>query len=283
MTTTDRPMEGFGESEFERELRRVLQQRALGPAPAALRLSVRTVVTEHVGPGRRMRIALGATGRERPRLRLPSLAVAGMALVFLTGIVALGLFMTQPPRTSDRPSGAPAVVGMTPSSSPVTESSVQPSRPQPAATLLPATPWPVSTSGGIHGKPAINWHYGQITLKATSVLLQAGGRLLRPKPPSLVVGGDHAGATSATLDLRWIVGTREWRLSFDVAADGTNWWVSQITTSNGLPGQEWNFGGPLLTTPIGQTYRGDLDIQSTDGTPPARLMIAGLRLNAFAP
>lgn len=237
MSTMDSPVQDSGPTDFERNLRRVLQARAPGSAPNALRMSIPLVVTERVGVGRRIRVGLGATGDAR-RSRLASFAAIGLALVFVTAVVALGLSVTQAPGIGAKPPDAPAIA----------------------------------------------WHDGAITLTAASVTIEAGGHVFDAPQTSLSVHSDPGDAAYRTLELEWNAGGHEMRLSFYFKADGVNWWASQIRTYDGQPTPDWiYYRGPLLKTPIGQTYRGDLDLDSSEGKVPGHLTVTGMSLSAFQP
>lgn len=139
-------------------------------------------------------------------------------------------------------------------------------------------------ASGPSAAPGITWHDGAVTLTAASVTIDVGGQLFEPPAARVSVHSDPGSATYRTLEIEWLAGQQQMRLFLYFKADGVNWWASEIRTYDGQPTPDWvYYRGPLLKTPIGQTYRGDLDIQSSDGKVPGHLVIKGMRLDAFQP
>jgi hypothetical protein len=120
----------------------------------------------------------------------------------------------------------------------------------------------------------------QVTLTAKDFSIEVDGQTFTGDRIS--VNSDPGDPTYQTLELTWFEHGVEMRLNIYFAANGTNWWVSELRTYNGHQNGDWvYFDGPLFTTPLGSAYTGDVDLTaSTDGMT-SRLRISGMELQPF--
>lgn len=142
-------------------------------------------------------------------------------------------------------------------------------------------------AGSVPGNP-VAWSTPYAALTADDFAIDAGGRRFTAANAQVAIHSDPGDATYRTLELSWTEQGVEMRLFLYFAADAREWWVTEIRTYDGLPntrGSNWiYYDGPFFRTPLGQTYRGDVDLKSTRSDNGARghLTISGLRLQAFS-
>jgi len=93
-------------------------------------------------------------------------------------------------------------------------------------------------------------------------------------PTAAAIKSDPGTAEFTTLELTWLQGGGEQRLSIYFASDGTSWWADSITTYdatgewvNSPAGQRW------FTSPLGTPWTGDLDLPN--------LRITNMTVEAF--
>lgn len=61
--------------------------------------------------------------------------------------------------------------------------------------------------------------------------------------------------------------------------DEDSWWASDLRTYDGQPTPDWiTYRGPLFETPLGETYQGDVLLNSDDGNVPGTIEVLGLSL-----
>jgi hypothetical protein len=87
---------------------------------------------------------------------------------------------------------------------------------------------------------------------------------------SYVLAPGSQGEAIPGLGVEWWERGVEMRLNIYLAADDTDWWVTEIATYNGRRDGDWIFyggywgrpfpGGQLPRTPLGETWSGDLDL-----------------------
>ncbi len=71
----------------------------------------------------------------------------------------------------------------------------------------------------------------------------------------------------------------EQRVNLYLAADETDWWVSEIGTSDGSADGYWiRYPGPLFKTPVGEPFYGDVHLVSDLGPVHGELDFDGLLL-----
>jgi hypothetical protein len=147
-----------------------------------------------------------------------------------------------------------------------------------AAVLAAAGP-PVPSPSPSPAMPRIAWSTDVVSLTTQDLLIEAGGRTFTAPPGTWVGwGSDDGDPNYWTLEVEWREQDREMWLYLYFASDGTDWWVSQVRTRNGLEPADWIFyDGPFFRTPLGAAYSGDVDL-SSPGPPPGRIRIPGLTL-----
>jgi hypothetical protein len=138
MSSIDYFVPDSGTTDFEQDLRRVLSERAPGPAPAVLRMSVRSVVTERRGIRGRIRLAFVPAHAERRRSHSASFAAMSLAIVVIV-VVAVSVTLSKGPGRDDQSQGQTRVV-LGPSKTPFAASE----RP-PSSTAVDATTRPTAT------------------------------------------------------------------------------------------------------------------------------------------
>jgi hypothetical protein len=132
---------------------------------------------------------------------------------------------------------------------------------------------------------AIVWRSKAVALGADEVTIEANGVTFRPgRVASVHATGDPGNLKYATLELTWVEAGIEERLNLYLQADATQWSVSQIGTyDNRGPNAEFaNVRPGLAPTPLGQPFRGDIDVMAQGGAGPVHTRISGAVL-AFTP
>jgi hypothetical protein len=70
------------------------------------------------------------------------------------------------------------------------------------------------------------------------------------------------------------------RLNLYLDADEDSWWVRELRTYDGQPVPDWiTYPGPLFETPLGETYAGDVVLNSRNGNVSGTLEVRGLTLS----
>jgi hypothetical protein len=137
-------------------------------------------------------------------------------------------------------------------------------------------------------EPAIVWDSGAARLEADSYKILAGDSVFTGVGPA-DVDSDPGDPTYRTLEIVWQEQGVEQRMNLYLAADETDWWVTEIRTYDGFADGEWiNYAavreplGEMFRTPRGGTFKGDVRLVGW-GRVPSEVVIEGLRLTAFAP
>ncbi len=135
---------------------------------------------------------------------------------------------------------------------------------------------------------AIRWLTGSAVLGADALEIEAAGLVFTAA--GVVPAVDSGGSSGppdpiarTTLEATWQEHGVEMRLYFYLVRDATSWWCERMATYNGLPPPDGNwltYEGPFFSTPMGEWYRGDVDLTTTNPAPGA-LRIRGLELRAF--
>jgi len=130
---------------------------------------------------------------------------------------------------------------------------------------IPAAQAPSSTQPFLFATPTVR-------LAANAIEVVVGADVF--SPTAAAVQGDPGTAEFTTLELTWLQGGGEQRLSIYFASDGTSWWADSITTYdatgewvNSPAGQRW------FTSPLGTPWTGDLDLPN--------LRITNMTVEAF--
>jgi hypothetical protein len=134
-------------------------------------------------------------------------------------------------------------------------------------------------SGG--GGAPFAWTTSRVVFSANSFTIDVGSQQFTPSDVKVDVHTDPGDATYATLELSWQQHQVLMNVNIYFAADATNWWVSEMRTYNGKSGTDadWvTFTGDRFRTPIGGTYKGDVDLTATEGGVTSHLQMRGLSL-----
>ena len=132
------------------------------------------------------------------------------------------------------------------------------------------------------GPRTFDWATGVVTLEANTVAIHVGDKAFSP-PADAALHSDPGSSTYRTLEMSWSEQGIEMRLNIYLAADDSNWWVSEIRTYDGLtPGNWIYYQAPSVKAARGDSYEGNLDLNGTSDASSGRLTINGLRLTAFA-
>ena len=136
--------------------------------------------------------------------------------------------------------------------------------------------------------PAVHWTTPVVDLAADAFSIEANGLVFTTEGIEPQVHSDPGGPDYWTLEVEWTEQDLEQRLFLYFGSDGTDWWVDEIRTRDGYDPAEWIYAyGPFFTTPLGQTYEGDVRIDLLgEGRPgddanrvPGVLSIEGMRLS----
>lgn len=149
-----------------------------------------------------------------------------------------------------------------------------PSAPGAAASALPET-------------QGVAWSTDRVILTADDFMLEASDKTFGEAVWPRSVDSDPGDSDRWTLEVAWDELDVEQRLNMSFGSDGTDWWVDEIRTYDGLEPGEWVFAyGPFFTTKLGETFEGDVTIDllgegrdgDRDNLIPAVLSFSGMRL-----
>ena len=121
--------------------------------------------------------------------------------------------------------------------------------------------------------------------------VQIGAHMLRVEANGLTFSGDQTGTVvksePASVVLSWHEHDLDLRIYFGFMADARSWWVNDIRVSDGVevPSGKWAMfpPGPYFTTPLGQTWGGDIDLTGSGRTGPVTLHMEGAAIRANPP
>ncbi len=146
--------------------------------------------------------------------------------------------------------------------------------------LSPTTPGPAGAPASEEPMAAIGWDSGLVQLTASAMRITEGDEVFTGE--NVLAWGVHSDPGDAayrTLQVEWQEQDVEQRLFLYFAADDTDWWVSELRTRDGFPDADWiTYTGPFFTTPIGESYRGDISLASEDGRVPGTLELQDVTL-----
>lgn len=134
----------------------------------------------------------------------------------------------------------------------------------------------------------IRWVTDRAVLGADAIEIDALGVSFSPAGAELTIDGDgpsdHSFTDRATLEVQWEERGVPMRLYFYFVRDDTHWWCDRMATYNGLAypdNDTLEYVGEFFRTPLGEWYRGEVDL--TSDLPPSggALRIRGLQLRAF--
>ena len=138
---------------------------------------------------------------------------------------------------------------------------------------------------GSGGSRTFHWSTSVASLEANSVSIHADDSVFTPQA-NATVHSDPGTPTYRTLEMSWAEQGVPMNMNIYFAADSENWWVTEIRTYNGRSPGDWiYYESPAIKAPLGDSYVGDVNLDSTssDSNASGRLTIAGLRLTAFEP
>lgn len=108
----------------------------------------------------------------------------------------------------------------------------------------------------------LHWQTDVVDFRAAAFRLAIGDELFTTAGSRLMVDSFPGDRRYWTLEVEWLEHGVEQRMDWDFAADGSDWWVSQLRTYDGHAEGEWVYAdGPFLQTPLGQAYEGDVRIE----------------------
>lgn len=135
-------------------------------------------------------------------------------------------------------------------------------------------PQPPSVGAG----NTVRWQTEVVSLDAADFFIEAGGVRYVDAPGAMRVRSDPGDLTYWTLEVEWREHDRVMRLNLYFAADGRDWWVSEIRTYDGRDPADWiYYKGVFFKRPLGQAFAGDVDLSSSLPFP-GRLVFRGLQL-----
>jgi hypothetical protein len=132
-------------------------------------------------------------------------------------------------------------------------------------------------------KNRVSWRTSQVSLSVEQFRITASGIDFLAAVPEIELHSDPGTPEYWTFESNWKEYDREMRLFIYFVSDGKTWWADEIRIYDGSQKGEWiRFRGRFFETPIGGTYRGDLDLSgiSDDGNP-GSLTLGGLELRMF--
>ena len=122
---------------------------------------------------------------------------------------------------------------------------------------------------------AVHWSTDVVDLRAADLAVVANGLSFSAAVPDVVVHSDPGDATSRTLEVTWHEHGVEQRLSLYLHNDAHTWWADEIRIYDGKAQGKWlSARGRFFEAPLGQSWKGSVDIDMTDpehvgGTPAA--------------
>ncbi len=113
---------------------------------------------------------------------------------------------------------------------------------------------------------AVAWESPVVSLTARDLELVLDGQRF-PVGEPVSISSDPGFPTYQTLELIWFADGVEMRINVYLYSDGQRWWSNQIRTYDGrMPGDWVGYEGRFFESPVGQPYRGDLDVAATGPT-----------------
>jgi hypothetical protein len=130
---------------------------------------------------------------------------------------------------------------------------------------------------------AVSWSTTRASLEADDFSIVVDGKTFTAQDVDVDAQSDPGDTQNCTLELIWQEQGVEMRLFIYFEADGTNWWSDEVRTYNGKasPDEDWVYYiGTFFQTKLGETFTGDIDLQSTSGGT-GTVHFKNLRLQAF--
>jgi hypothetical protein len=140
-----------------------------------------------------------------------------------------------------------------------------------AAVLIAACAAPAPSASPAGGGNAVRWTTDVVDLQASDFWIDAAGRRFVGSA-EVRVTSDPGTATYRTLELTWSEHGAEMRLNIYFGGDGSRWWVDEIRTYDGTAASpDWlYYEAPGLGAALGQSWVGNLDLQSARASQPGR-------------
>ena len=125
----------------------------------------------------------------------------------------------------------------------------------------------------------MSWRTKVVALAAREAWVEQDGLRLAGLPAARITS-DPGDLTYWTLEAEWPEQGRDQRLTLYFAADEHSWWVDSVRTWNSAAkqGSDATFEGPFLTTPLGESFEGDLDLTMPGAEGPTTVHLGGLRI-----
>lgn len=141
-------------------------------------------------------------------------------------------------------------------------------------------------AGGFAAVPlgnAVDWNTPFVALHADDFRIEAAGKTFLGQTPGATLHSDPGTPNQyTTFERVWTENGVEMRLNVYFGGDGKDWWASEIRIYNGLANGDWlTSSGKRFTSTLGQAFTGDLDLTFSSAQTPGRLVMHGLRLQAF--
>ena len=143
----------------------------------------------------------------------------------------------------------------------------------------------VAPSPALAAEPGdvVAWSTDVAQLRAGSFGIEANGRVF-DAPAGADVTSDPGNLEAWTLETRWRDAGVEQAMTLYFAADETHWWVPELWVRDGSvdgPGTkaDWvTFKDVVARTPLGQPFRGDIDLAATAATGPVKVHLGDVRI-----
>jgi len=143
----------------------------------------------------------------------------------------------------------------------------------------------VAPSPALAAEPGdvVAWSTDVAQLRAGSFGIEADGRVF-DAPAGADVTSDPGNLEAWTLETRWRDAGVEQAMTLYFAADETHWWVPELWVRDGSvdgPGAkaDWvTFKDVVARTPLGQPFRGDIDLVATAATGPVKVHLGDVRI-----
>jgi len=151
------------------------------------------------------------------------------------------------------------------------------------ALVAPRVAVAPSTTLAAEPGDVVAWSTDVAQLRAGSFGIEANGRVFAA-PGGADVTSDPGNLEAWTLESRWRDAGVEQAMTLYFAADETHWWVPELWVRDGSvdgPGTkaDWvTFKDVVARTPLGQPFRGDIDLVATAATGPVKVHLGDVRI-----
>jgi len=128
----------------------------------------------------------------------------------------------------------------------------------------------------------VDWNTPFVALHADDFRIEVAGKTFLGKTAGASLHSDPGTPNEyTTFEREWTENGVPMSLYIYFDGNGTNWWASEISIYDGTPNGDWLAStSQAFRSPLGQAFTGDLDL-TFPGPNPGRLVMQGLRLQAF--